>query len=463
MGNLWFKLALTFLLVAIVAVGLVALLVNRATDVAFRSYIYVDEHRDISERLADYYAEHGSWEGVDGLVATINAGGRQGQGYGPGWGGGAGRGRRYGQVQLLVADRDGQIVSATDPAQVGGYLAPAEREGAVAIAVNGETVGWFLAKALQDSPLDQQQAAFLEQINQGLLGAALFSIALAVGLGVLLARRITRPLRELTQATQAIAAGDLEQRVTVRGQDELAQLGRAFNQMAAELTRNEELRRRMVADIAHELRTPVSVIRGHLEAILDSVFPADAEHIAPIHERAILLSRLVEDLRTLALAEAGQLQLRRQEVEAGQLVRQAVVGFTPLSQADDIALESEIAPDLPAIQADAGRLAQVLTNLLANALRHTPPGGRVIVRAELADRQAVRFSVADSGPGLTPDETAHVFDRFWRADESRARDRGGAGLGLAIARQLVEAHGGRIWAESEPGQGATFYFEIPYP
>jgi two-component system OmpR family sensor kinase len=460
-SSLWFKLVLAFTLIAIVAVGLVALLVNRETDVAFRSYIYLDRHHDASNRLADYYLGHGSWEGVGSLVATLSAGGRSGQGFGPGWGGEAGRGRRYGQVQLLVADRDGRIVSATDQTRVGSYLTPAEREEAAAIAVDGETVGWLLAEDQPDPPLDLDQAAFLERINQGLLGAAVVSVALALGLGVFLARRITRPLRELIQATQAIAAGDLEQRVAVRGRDEMAQLSRAFNQMAAELARNEELRRRMIADIAHELRTPISVIRGQLEAILDGVFPADAEHVAPIHERTILLGRLVEDLRTLALAEAGRLQLYRQEVEPGELVRQAVVGFTPLAQMDNLALEDEIAPDLPAIQADADRLAQVLTNLLSNALRHTPPGGRIIVRAEPIGGQAVRFSVADSGPGLTPDEMEHVFDRFWRADESRARDRGGAGLGLAIARQLVEAHGGRIWVESEPGQRATFYFEIP--
>jgi two-component system OmpR family sensor kinase len=444
MNSWWFRLALAFVLIAIVVVGLVALLVNKATDIAFHSYIYFDRHHDISTRLTDYYAVRGSWEGVDSLVAALSSGGGAGQG------------------QLLVADRDGRIVSAADPARVGSYLAPTEREEAVAIALGGETVGWFLAADPHDSPLDREQAAFLEQVNRGLLGAALFSIALAVGLGVFLARRITRPLRELTQATQAIAAGDLEQRVAVSGQDEVAQLSRAFNQMVAELARNEELRRRMVADIAHELRTPVSVIRGHLEAILDGVFPADAEHIAPIHERTILLGRLVEDLRTLALAEAGQLQLQRQEVQPGELVRQTVVGFAPLAQVDGIVLESEIAPHLPAVQADAVRLAQILTNLLSNALRHTPKGGRVVVRAAMADQQAVRFSVADGGPGLTPDEMAHAFDRFWRADESRARDRGGAGLGLAITRQLVEAHGGRIWAESEPGRGATFYFEIPH-
>lgn len=462
---MWFKLALAFLLATIAAVLLVALLVTRATETAFRSYVHTDEHSNISEWLTDYYQQNGSWEGVDSLIAGMNADDRPRSGAGPGQGGWRRRGP--GQIPVALADRDGLIISATDQARTGKYLDSEEMEEAAAILVDGETAGWFLVSQPPDLPLSREQSDFLDHIHLSLAGAALVSIALSVGVGTLLARRITRPLGELTEAARAIAAGNLEQRVAVNGQDELAQLSRAFNQMAEELARNEELRRRMVADVAHELRTPLSVVRGHLEAILDGVFPADAEHIAPIHERTILLSRLVEDLRTLALAEAGQLQLHRQEIEPGQLVQQAVVDFTPLAQVDNIALQSEVAPNLPGVQADPVRLSQVFANLLSNALRHTRPGGRVVIRAEMSDRRAVLFSVSDSGPGLTAEEIKHIFDRFWRADESRARDRGGAGLGLAITRQLVEAHGGRIWAvspvqgENGPEQGTAFCFSIP--
>jgi signal transduction histidine kinase len=219
----------------------------------------------------------------------------------------------------------------------------------------------------------------------------------------------------------------------------------------------------MTADIAHELRTPLSVIQGNLEAVLDGVYPPDAEHIQPALDQAQLLARLVEDLRTLALAEAGQLSLDRQPTDVAELVKRVVASFEPKAADRRVTLSVDAPSSLPRIRADGQRIAQVLTNLLGNALRYTPQAGRADVRLS-AQPESILITVSDNGPGIAAEDLPHIFDRFYRADKSRSRDPrsgGGSGLGLAIARSIVEAHGGRIWAESETGQGTTIAFTLP--
>jgi signal transduction histidine kinase len=296
---------------------------------------------------------------------------------------------------------------------------------------------------------------------------------------------MTAPLRRLTAAAEAVAQGDLSQRVPPGPDDEIGSLGNAFNRMAGSLEQAEDLRRHMVADIAHELRTPLSVIQAQVEAIQDGVFPADAEHIQPIHEETLLLKRLVDDLRTLALADAGQLALTPMPVDLDELARRAVSRFEPQATEKGVVLTADSSPALPTANLDPQRMDQVLGILLDNALRHTPPGGRIRLsvgpspltpgppllspkfgrgergQGEWGEGGWLRLSVADSGPGIPPDDLPHVFDRFWRGEKSRSRAGGGSGLGLAIAKQLVEAHGGRIHAESAAGQGATFVIDVP--
>jgi signal transduction histidine kinase len=308
--------------------------------------------------------------------------------------------------------------------------------------------------------LGQVEKEVLSQVNRALIWGGLGAVLVALLFGTVLAWRITTPVRQLTRAAEDIAAGNLDSRAEVNSEDEIGQLARSFNRMADNLARSDELRRRMTADIAHELRTPLSVIRGQIEAIQDGIFPPDSAHLAPIHEEILLLNRLIEDLRTLTLAEAGQLALRKAAVDPAALVTRTIAKFAPLAAEHDITVVMEMGSQLPSIAIDSHRIEQVLTNLVANALRHTPPQGIITVTAE-ADRRRLLISVADTGPGIPPDDMPHLFDRFWRGDKSRARDRGGAGLGLPIARQLVEAHGGTIWAESDPDTGATFQFALP--
>jgi signal transduction histidine kinase len=282
----------------------------------------------------------------------------------------------------------------------------------------------------------------------------------AIILGFFLTWQLTGPLRKLTAAAQAIAAGDLSQRVDIRSEDELGQLGQAFDDMADSLDRTEKLRQNMVADIAHELRTPLSVMRGNLEGILDGVFEPSNENIASIHKKTVLLSRLVDDLQELALAEAGQLRIERESTDLRALIERTVRSVSPQAERDNLTIVKDLPDDLPPISVDPQRIGQVMFNLLDNALRHSPEGGTITVKAR-EQEDTLQVDVTDQGPGLSDEELSLVFERFYRGDKARARATGGAGLGLTIVKQLVEAHGGRVWAESEAGKGATFSFALP--
>jgi len=251
----------------------------------------------------------------------------------------------------------------------------------------------------------------------------------------------------------------------VTGSDEVREVAQAFNEMAAALEQAESLRRNLVADVAHELRTPLSVLQGNLRAILDDVYPLDKAEVARLYDHTRLLSRLIGDLRELAQAEAGQLELNLQEIDLVGLLADMVAAFGPVAEAEGVALDAQIPADLPRVPADPARISQVLHNLLANALRHTPAGGTISLHAgyEAGERQHVWLTVQDSGEGIAAEHLPHVFDRFYRGDPARSRATGGAGLGLAIVRAIVEAHGGQVSAASDgiPGHGSAFTVRLP--
>jgi signal transduction histidine kinase len=305
-----------------------------------------------------------------------------------------------------------------------------------------------------------QENAFLADMRQSLWISGGLVAAAALVLAVILARQITGPVRRLAAATADVARGKLDARVERPGHDELGQLGMSFNSMAATLQRQEEERRSMLADIAHELRTPLSVLRGNLEAMLDGLLEPQPEQLSVLLEQSVALSRLIDDLRTLSLAAEGHLELHRQATDVADLARRVVAEMEPLARERQIALSAETPNRFPRLVVDSDRLSQVLRNLVDNALRYTPAGGRVSVTVGPQAR-GVAVTVADTGAGIAPEDLPHVFDRFYRADGSRTRATGGSGLGLAIVKQLVEAHGGRVWAESEPGRGSVFSFALP--
>jgi signal transduction histidine kinase len=326
--------------------------------------------------------------------------------------------------------------------------------------VEGQTVGTLLITTGDLSGRSDLERRFLETVNRAVVWAVLLVMAASLIAAALLSRWLVGPLRQLTAAAEAMAGGDLSQRVEVRTRDEAGELSQAFNRMAGDLQAAEIQRRQMTADIAHELRNPLSVVRGNLEAMFDGVYPVDAEHLEPIYQETVLLQRLVEDLRLLSLADAGQLELIRSDVHVNELLSGVAEGARAIAQDKGISLEMHPAPEPLVISADADRLRQVLGNLLSNALRYTPVGGTISLSAHRAG-DTVRIALSDTGLGIPAGDLPHVFGRFYRGDAARDRASGGSGLGLSIARALVEAHGGTIAVESVAGQGTTFLVELP--
>ena len=298
-------------------------------------------------------------------------------------------------------------------------------------------------------------------LNWSFVLAGMLGVVLALVLSLILARRISRPLSELTSASREIAAGNYSERVAAGGGVEVRELGDAFNTLAESLERNEKLRKNMIADIAHELRNPLATLKGQLELVQDGKLPAGRETVDSLMEDAELLSRLVDDLRQLSLVEAGQLELDLSAVDVGEPVRSVAARFEHDAAEKEVALVVDLPQYVPMMMADQHRIEQVLGNLVKNALTYTPAGGTIRLGASTTTEE-VTFTVADTGPGIAPDELPNIFERFYRADRSRTRATGGAGLGLSIARSLVEAHGGRIRAESEVGKGTVISFTVPF-
>lgn len=286
------------------------------------------------------------------------------------------------------------------------------------------------------------------------------ALAVAAATGVLTARRIIRPLHKLRDGVEQLGLRDLSRRVPVEGDAEIAALAGAFNRMMDRLEAEERARRQVFADVAHELRHPLAVLTTRLDMMQDGVVPLNQEQVLYLQDMALALKRLVGDLRDLSLAEVGGLSLQLAPLDVGELIADLLENMEPVAAAKSITLVGDVAPGLPPVMADADRMQQVLVNLLANALQHTPDGGRVEVRATAGDGQ-VMIQVSDTGPGIPPADLPHVFDRFYRVDKSRTRSTGGSGLGLAIVRGLVTGHGGTVEAESRPGEGSRFTVTLP--
>jgi len=310
-------------------------------------------------------------------------------------------------------------------------------------------------------PLGARELLFQSRIRDGIWAgtgvAALFGVLLALWL----AHRMVRPVADLTVAARVIARGGTPPPVPVRGQDEITELARAFNRMTERLAADEEQRRRLFAGVAHELRTPLSVIQGTLEGMLDRVLEPSPERIATLHSQSLLLARLITDLRDLSLAQAGQLRLNFQAIDAGPVVRETLEALAPLAEERSVVLRVDVPRALPRIDADPDRLRQIVQNLVENAVRFTPPGGTVRVTMGADDVDGVRLAVSDTGVGIDAADLPYIFRHFYRADQSRARSSGGTGLGLAIVKSLVEAHGGRVAVDSAVGRGSTFTVTFP--
>jgi signal transduction histidine kinase len=448
---------LAFVLVVLVAIGAVSLMARSAAEREVRTFMDhggFDDVQRAADYLSAYYQGRGSWQGVEPLFYGERM-------MGPPREGPMGRGfmSRTASAGLILTDPSG-VVIAGEGREIGSTIPDLELSSATFISVDGESVGLLF---LDDLGLLGPEAGLLERVGRSLGMAAIVAGGVALIVGGLLIYNLLRPVRDLTTAARALAKGDLSRRVRVRGEDELGDLSQAFNQMAANLERAESQRQEMTADIAHELRNPLAVIQARLEAIMDGVNPATSENLAAVLEQSHMLNHLVEDLRTIALADAGQLALDRTEVDLVALVDRVGKNHVDQAQAKDVELRVET-NGMKEIMAsvDPVRLEQVLGNLLSNALRHAPEGGEVIldIKAD-EDTGRAHIELMDDGEGIPEEAIDNVFARFYRADKARSREAGGTGLGLAIARKLVEAHGGTISAGNRPEGGAVFTVEIP--
>ncbi|MFZ0544555.1 MAG: HAMP domain-containing sensor histidine kinase [Candidatus Promineifilaceae bacterium] len=464
MRTLAFKLTIAFLFVGVIGAGLVAIFVGWQTESQFDQYIYDLYHDDLvelSNQLSAHYAEYGNWDGINAVLIRD-----QSSQYGNGANGGGppGNGHRgYEWLPVTLVDENRVVVNAGEQYSVGDHLSRRETNKGVPIAVNDETIGWVILDSFDSSgsvPAESPESHFLANVNQATILGALGASLIALVLGVFLARSISRPVGELTNATRVVARGELGHQVPVRTNDELGELASSFNQMSADLAQANQSRRQMTADIAHDLRTPMSVILGYTESLKDGRLVGSQEIYEILHQEAHHLGHLIEDLRLLSLADAGELPLVQRPTPPQALLERVALAHMPQAVEKGIALQVQEKDGLPTVELDPERITQVLGNLVSNAIRHTLEGGTISLAANQVDDNHLRMTVQDSGTGIPAEDLPYIFKRFFRGDRVRQRT-GSSGLGLAIARSIVEAHKGTITAESQEGQGTTFIITLP--
>jgi signal transduction histidine kinase len=440
------KLSLAFLLVSLLAIGLAALVVQNVTSAQFNNYLLEQQREQFLRVAGEYYAETSDWRGVEIRLQAAQLLPPPPQ---------------PGQIPLpqpfALTGRDGRVIIPGGGFERGQIILPNVLGRGTPIEVDGQTVGYLLSTG---APPAQRviESQYLERVNLSLLTAALGGVVLALVLGLFVARTLTRPLRELTGATRALARGDLQQQVTVHTADEIGELAQAFNQMSADLAQAQQARKQMTADIAHDLRNPLTVLGGYLESLTDGKLKPTPERFAVMQAEVTHLQRLVDDLRTLSLADAGGLRLQKEPVRVVDLLERVAESYRNQAELQSIRLGVKADAGLTEIALDPARMEQVLGNLVSNALRYTPEGGEIQLNGRQAEGGVI-LEVIDNGSGISPEIIPHIFERSFRGDSSRSGDE--SGLGLAIAKSIVELHGGEIDVESEAGQGCRFWIFIP--
>ncbi|MCK5586606.1 HAMP domain-containing protein [Candidatus Bipolaricaulota bacterium] len=457
------KLSVSFILVILLAVALIYVLTTWSITRQFEEYRRTSRAafgKEVAALLANYRGEEHTWVGVGERVLMrpyiVRLGEESLVGNVPIF-----------AVEITLFDIDGHLISSNaftwlnrqerdENNQIWLSMSDTPSEESIPIMVSSQQEGTLFVGDIGNP--GTAESVFLSTVTESALIGGGIAIALALFLTTILIVQILRPLRTLSRATERVAEGDMPDQVTVRTHDELGRLGDSFNHMLESLKRSETVRQTMTADIAHELRTPVTIIQGTLEAILDGIYDASEGTIAPIYDETLHLGQLIDDLRDLALAEAGELRLEKEPVDIVELIHQ-VSETAFLSREDSPNLHLDTPALLPKVLLDRKRFRQVIANLLSNAIRFTPEDGDVYIRVRRIDGE-IEMSVADTGPGIKPEDLPHLFERFYRADPARGRS-AGSGLGLAIVKQWVEAHDGTIEAENLKSGGARFVIRLP--
>ena len=455
MKSLTVKLTLAFLLVGLTGAVLVASFLRYRLRLDFDRLILDQNQQALVANLTQYYRVKGSWTDVESVFSP---------------GADAPGPPRNNETRwdarrnlFVIANPDGNIVFGERPDLLGRKLKPRELNEGVKLEVDGDTIGWLIfTPAIDRWVAGTAEGNFMVSITQAVYFSAIAATGVALILGGILAYTLTRSLRELTAATKEVEKGRLGYQVEVRSQDELGELAKSFNQMSAELERSNQLRREMTADIAHDLRTPLSVLTGYAEALSDEKLQPTPEIFETMHSEALHLSHLVDDLKTLSLADAGELPLAYQRIAVDILLNRSASAYRVQAEGENITIGVDIPPQLPEIEVDVERMVQVLGNLMSNALRYTPPGGRITLSARQAGNQ-VQLSIADTGVGISAEDLPYIFERSYRGDKARRHPEGETGLGLSIAKSLVQAQGGTIGVESGTGKGTIFKITLPVP
>ena len=458
------KLALAFIAVSLLTGLALAFIFRSLISDNFERYVLDQQSQTKLSLVEAFYAQNGSWEGVDQVLSSENVMIMGGRGSGRGQGQGGNQtlpGMQAGQRSFGLADASGIVLAGLEELYpTGSQLTQEQLDSGVPVLFKGERVGTLLSsRLLSYSGLEQ---TFLDQVNRGLLWTLLAAVLVVSLLSLLVSGSFTKPIKALTNASRNLAEGKRKQLVEVNSSDELGELGTSFNRMSQEIENAERLRKQMTADIAHDLRTPLTVIGGYVEATRDGALDLTPERLDVLGLEVNRLNRLVSDLRTLSQSDSGELLISREAVEPAGLLTKISEVFRLQAEQKGINLTVRTAEELPRFYGDEGRLMQVFENVVANAIRHTPTGGKIALGVtQTVENRALLFTVTDNGEGIPVEELPLIFERFHRVDKSRHADTNQSGLGLAIARAIVEAHGGRIWAESRSGAGTTISFEIP--
>ena len=444
MRSLYFKLTLAFLFVGVLGIVLFGLVFGIVTRIEFDRFLSQRDQEDLVTSLGNHYERTGSWTDLDQLLRS-----RPELDF-------------YRQVAVL-SDASGRVVMEGPGYRKGEYLSDVDESRAIVIRQDDTAVGMLVFPPRPQQftrPVRGPEDDFMRRVIWAAAAAALGTALIALFVGSLWARSLTRPVAELTAATRAMTLGDLRQQVSVRSRDEIGELANSFNKMSSDLAHATHVRTQMTADLAHDLRTPLSILRGYAEGLREGRLQGSPAIFTLMHEEVIHLQRLVEDLRTLSLADAGELPLNRRTVDPSALMERAGLAYVMPAEEQGITLRVETGEGLPSVSVDTDRMAQVLNNLVSNALRHTPQGE--IVLAARAREEQVLLEVRDTGEGIQAEDIPFVFDRFYRGDKARQRSGdASSGLGLAIAKAIVEAHGGTIAVQSVLGNGTSFMVTLP--
>ncbi len=448
MNRLWVRLSLAFSSVVLLAVLLIIIssTVVRQFDDERETLItrLLTQPNGLVEHLSQLYDQQNNWNNAHLLI----------QGAQP---------YLRGNHDVALVDLEGIVIYHSDNDLIGQPLSTLDPILTLPIDTSRDApIGTLIVLTDDEADSPSLISFWLRRAVDSLFAIAITGGILGIIFGIVISRSLTAPLDQLAEAARSIGARQLNQRVEPRGTQEMIAVAEAFNEMATDLEQAEKLRRNLLADVAHELRTPLSVLQANLRAILDEVYPLDQAEITRLYDQTRFLSRMVNDLHELAQAEAHKLPLDLETVDVGALIESTMAQFRPNAEAKQVQLQTNLADSLPTLQVDSTRLKQVLQNLLSNALKHTPPSGEITIHTEAATN-AVQITISDNGEGIPLEHLPHIFDRFYRTDPARSRDRGGTGLGLAITRAIIEAHGGHIHATSSgiSGEGSCFTIQLP--